>query len=194
METIDRHKQNITLEIIEKGCYKAAQAFGKMLDKNIVCNAPNVKVSTLPGLKAKGNEIHLLTTEVIGQIQAKSYLIFSEKEAEEIVRYCSKNGMGSVDFEMSIEILKEIDNILSATVITEISNHFQLKLYGDVPFHFKGTSKYIEKVISQEINEKQDKYNQVLFVAHTNFNIENNLHFKPYFFWIFSDEFMKSAC
>jgi chemotaxis protein CheY-P-specific phosphatase CheC len=73
---------------------------------------------------------HLITTRIFGDTNGKSYLLLSEDEKNEIIRL---TGLEKASTEMKIGFLKELANILSAAVITVISNEYKMKVYGDVP-------------------------------------------------------------
>ena len=62
----------------------------------------------------------LLTTQIFGDVSGKSYLFLSETAMEILTRAIPSNPNSSIDFKE--EFIKELNNILSAAVLTKLSN------------------------------------------------------------------------
>ena len=74
---------------------------------------------------------YLVTTEIFGDVTGKSYLFLTEDEFQILTAIIPQSPDPKVDFKK--EFLKEVDNILSASVITRLANELRVKMYGDVP-------------------------------------------------------------
>ncbi|MBY0426214.1 MAG: hypothetical protein K2Q22_11300, partial [Cytophagales bacterium] len=76
--------------------------------------------------------------------------------------------------------LLEIDNIISASVITELSNALNLRIYGDVPKLFKVNSKELIDFMSSKI-EKHDPSSMIFGNTTFQFDKQDSVH--PQFIW-----------
>lgn len=136
----------------------------------------------------EGGKLHLIKTELKGQLTGSCFLILSEKEVNKINEACLPKEIladdsADADF-MKMAFLKEIDNMVAAAVVTEFSNILDLELFGDVPHAFL--------LNEAEVNEHLATEGKVF---------QNMIHFKaifhgkeldiaPDFIWMFSDVFV----
>lgn len=79
--------------------------------------------------------LFLLTSELIGDLNGVSFLIFSEEEANTITKtvYPNKNFSAEKFAKKRASLLLEIDNIITAGVVSEFANAFNYRTYGGVP-------------------------------------------------------------
>ena len=142
-------------------------------------------------LDRKGQEnIHLLITKVVGEIQGVCCLIFSEEEAEHLRNVALPDEIKSspeMMAEMSDGILLEVDNIISASVITHFSNVLKAKMHGDVPALKKVNYTEMIDFVRSEISDKL-----YLVSFKTSFH-SSNVHFKPEFLWLFEQNFINGV-
>jgi len=135
-----------------------------------------------------GNEVHLLKTELKGELAGACYLIFANDDVEKINHACLPLDISSgksADSElMKVEFLKEIDNILAASVITEFANALEILAYGDVPSLVSIPSSTLHKYIESEI-----KKNETVIHSRAIFH-GPALSISPHFIWIFQDELL----
>lgn len=83
----------------------------------------------------KGGKVYLLSTNLIGDLQGVSYLLFSQEEVDLIMkaRYPTKQ-FDAIKYQLkSASLILEIDNIITAGVMTELANSFKYKTYGAPP-------------------------------------------------------------
>ena len=133
-------------------------------------------------------DVHLIKTDLLGERKGTSHLIFSEKEVaklydaclpEKIVKDNSKESM-----IMKLGFLTEIDNMVSAAVITEFSNFLNMEIYGNVPS--------LKVMKATELND---------FIVKDSSEFESIIHFKavfqgkeldicPDFIWVFHNKFI----
>jgi CheY-specific phosphatase CheX len=120
----------------------------------------------------------LLTTEVFGDVTGKSYLLLSEQDVDTLTKNIYGNG-NRLD-SLKDEYLKELDNILSASVITKLSDELGLKMYGDIPMLVGRTGGNINTIIIDDFAEHSDE----VYVNAAFFTFENHPAINPFFAWV----------
>ena len=125
----------------------------------------------------------------MGELAGKSYLIFNKHEADEIHGACMPPKDNEQAKMMETEaILMELDNILSAAVITEFSNYLGVSIYGDVP-HLSRTSHH--DLVDKLTHDLKDTGKEDCFImADTEFVSENNSKLRPQFIWKLTSDFL----
>ena len=91
-----------------------------------------------PKYKDDGDQsVHVIRTNLIGELKGTSHLIFSEDEVTKVLNACLPGNIVSSDSPeskmMKMGFLTEMDNMMAAAVITEFSNFLGLEIYGHVP-------------------------------------------------------------
>jgi|TARA_R100000027_G_scaffold63648_1_gene56495 chemotaxis protein CheY-P-specific phosphatase CheC len=189
MEKISKELKAVAHEIFLKGYDKACQSFSSLSGEQVKIKNFELFFGEAPDLLQKiikTKNPSVLITDIIGEAKGKSYLVFSEKDAKavsDILIQKLKSLESNPDF---VEIiLKEVDNMVSAAVITEFSNQLELKIYGDVPKMI-----YPEDANKQWLaNEIEDNENMFAILSSANFAFEDNFKICPYFIWILNKEF-----
>jgi chemotaxis protein CheY-P-specific phosphatase CheC len=159
-------KEKVSVEIIDISIY--SDIHSKKIKKNIPDNN------------------YILYTIMRGDIGGEAYLILSESE---VIKLTDKifPTIGKKDHNEKTELINafllELDNILTASVITEFANIFRCKLYGDVPSL---------KILNQNetevfFNEKKLPGSTVIYI-NSKF-ITETLDITPEFIWIMDDNF-----
>jgi chemotaxis protein CheY-P-specific phosphatase CheC len=127
-------------EVINIGLSKAADSLSFFMREKILIRSIDFEIKELSSItnvpSTRSEKCYVLVTEVIGELQGICYLIFSEEEAERIFKISLPESIlnDSQKMEaMAPAILLEIDNIVSAAVITQFSNLLKYKMYGGVP-------------------------------------------------------------
>ncbi|NQZ77101.1 MAG: hypothetical protein HRT61_13520 [Ekhidna sp.] len=133
-------------------------------------------------------EVHLIKTELMGELKGTSHLIFSEKEVAKLYEACLPESVAKDDSKestiMKLGFLTEIDNMVSAAVITEFSNSLDMEIYGDVPS--------LKVMKATDLND---------FIVKDSSEFESIIHFKavfkgkeldicPDFIWVFHNKFV----
>ena len=122
----------------------------------------------------------------MGEAGGRSLLLLSEEECAAIYQAClPKQQEDATRKIMEEAILKEIDNIISATVITQFSNVLGLSIYGGVPHLSTFSSEDIPSAITQNLKSAPEYF----LTIDTRFLFENT-SLQPHFFWILSIEFL----
>ncbi len=122
----------------------------------------------------------LITTNIFGVANGKSYLLLSEEEMDMIIQL---KELEEASQDMKISFIKEIANILSAAVITVLSNEFGIKAFGDIPVLHASDSVKIEDMIRSDFNAAQWVY---IVCAHLQTEIDPNLNLA--FIWVIAKD------
>lgn len=143
----------------------------------------------LPKYQNSANQsVHVIRTNLIGELKGTSHLIFSEDEVTKVLRAClPANIVESNSPEskmMKMGFLTEMDNMMAAAVITEFSNFLGLEIYGHVPSLEVVKGSEINAFVEKEVGE---------FDAIVHFKAifhGQELDISPDFIWIFQEEFV----
>lgn len=185
---------DITKEIISIGIAKAADSFSFFIKGKVMINLMDLKVNFKKyfplSRKYPTGRNYLLTTVIKGELKGESYLLFNEQEAESIVDANLPDSIKNNPEEkakMTEAFLLEIDNIITASVITQFSNIFQRKIYGDVPS--------LNILAGNEINQfLSANHNKDLNVIYFNARfITENTEINPEFIWLMDDTFFEEV-
>ena len=193
MKDLTPHEIDVAKKIISAGLVKSAESLSFFMNETITLKdfdaEKNLDNPPLELSKKDESNIHLLTTKVIGEMKGICCLIFSEEEADHLRKAAlPQEILDSPEMmeEMSDGIMLEVDNIISASVITQFSNLLKVKIHGGVPNLKKVTSKEMEEFISGEVN--QELY---LISFKTSFE-SSKVQFNPEFVWLFDNTFIES--
>ncbi|WKN33667.1 hypothetical protein PZB74_10055 [Porifericola rhodea] len=192
MNILSPKEKELTLEIIDTGYKNAAKSFSVIIQQNIEIEISEIEVTkSEPDYRhfiKSGEDITMLTTKIIGEVEGKSYLLLNEEEKSAIFSAClppQKDEEARKTMEEAM--LKEIDNIVSATVITQFSNALGFSIYGDVPHLFYMPAKEVATTIADELKQVSDYF----LTVNTRFMFENDTTLQPNFFWILSSQFLE---
>jgi chemotaxis protein CheY-P-specific phosphatase CheC len=190
MENLNKNELQVATTIVRQGLLRAADSLSFFMKEKVGISALELQVHNGALISDKtGKNIHLLTTEIKGELPGVCYLIFSEEEANalrDIALSVEIKSNPVLAAEMNDAIMLEVDNIISASVITEFSNLLKQKMYGDVP-----ALKLVDR--SELCDLLQEGTNKNLFVINfkTSF-MSSNLNFCPEFVWLFNNKFLDS--
>ena len=131
---------------------------------------------------------YLLTTEVKGDFKGVCFLIFSEDEVRNLLSKVSMEGLENkfdIKNKLHSALLLEIDNILSASVISELSNFIGSQIYGHVPQLHRYSRDKINQLI-KEANISPD----TIFFLHSEF-LTGHDGLRPQFIWFLDGRFLQ---
>ena len=136
MESISATERKIMEGIINLGYQHASTSFSMLTGQNVkagnticdICTDENYCMKHVGHLK----DLTVVQTDIIGQLSGTSYLIFNDEE-KKAVTGMSLDAFGGPTCVGETAMLKEIDNIVAAAVITELANALNVNIYGDVP-------------------------------------------------------------
>ncbi len=193
MENITERELAVAREIVNKGLLKAAESLSFFMKEKIELDEMGYSFNTPPSpadfTTKTGENIQLLLTEVIGELKGVCCLIFSEEEANKLRSTALPPEIRNnpdIMAEMSDGILLEVDNIISASVITQFSNILKHKVYGGVP--------HLKKMSAGQVNQYiKEKLEHDMFIVSFNTHfVSESLDFSPQFIWLFDGSFAES--
>ena len=132
-------------------------------------------------------EMRIVTTEIFGDIRGKSYLLLSDIDFH-VLSAGIPEGKGR-DVSFKAEFVKELDNILSASVITRLSNELKLKMYGDVPVLLENVTCKIGDMIYDDFAEESQK----VYINSTFYYMDNYKQVSPFFVWVLDQRNLSSV-
>lgn len=193
MVTLNQQEMEAARNIISAGLVKAAESLSFFMNETITLNEldqeDSLSVNAIEIEKKNQSNIHLMITKVIGELNGVCCLIFSEEEANQLRNTAlPPEVLNSPEMmaEMSDGIMLEVDNIISASVITQFSNMLKVKIYGGVPALRKVDSTELEKYLQEEIN------NEMYLVSFKTKFKSSHVSFAPEFIWLFDNTFVES--
>jgi chemotaxis protein CheY-P-specific phosphatase CheC len=120
----------------------------------------------------------LLTTQIFGDVNGKSYLLLSDQALEIFTRTIPSGPNPSVNFKE--EFIKELNNILSAAVLTKLSNILSKKMFGDVPELIGKVNCHLNDIINDDFSEDMDE----VYINSIYFSLEDHEGVFPLFIWV----------
>jgi chemotaxis protein CheY-P-specific phosphatase CheC len=168
----------------EAGFSNAARAFAQMTKKQVVVSSFHTESCQLHNSLFAHNNYKsynegvriLLTTELFGDVTGKSYLFLSPKD----YTLLTASIPASSSVNLKEEFLKELDNILSAAVITNLSNQLNSKIFGDIPIMVGETKSQLEDIIGDDYAELSGQ----IWLTTASFSFEDQPDICPLFLWV----------
>lgn len=178
-------------EIIAAGLNKAAESLSFFMKENISLRETNFDISTkYNNQEFESKQLYVLSTELKGGLKGVCYLVFTEDESNEICKVALPPQIWNDKAKLSSmkePLLLEVDNILSAAVVTQFANQLKIKVYGDVPFLNIHTEESLNNLINVQLHP-----DKLIMGFRTEFNsLKSNFH--PEFFWILEPDFMENV-
>lgn len=176
-----RDKENFLVQVMGAGFERAAHSFSSLVGKKVkVTRSQSVVVhneSSFPYFTEEHGEVYILITQIIGDVSGKSFLIFNQEESQEIFKAINLPATGT---PLKEAFLLEIDNIVSASVISELSNSLNVEVYGDVPKLIVKNAKELASFIRSEIG---DEIVSSMIFCSTTFQFDGKDKIHPQFIW-----------
>lgn len=187
-------EQKVASNIVSKGLEKAAESLSFFLKEDVVVDhidndACDISY-TLSILPRNRTNIHLMTTAIMGEMKGVCCLVFSEEEATLIKKNALPEELHNDEAamkEMGEAFLLELDNIISAAVITEFANKLTTRIFGDVPGLKIVDEEEMLNYFSQQMEE------EMLFLNFKAGFKSNTVDFTPEFIWLFDSSFAEKV-
>jgi len=190
IEDLNEDELKVATKLIFEGLSMAKASMEQILQSPI--NIEKIEYGTsdmdLAKFGKNESEVHVIKTELMGELKGTSHLIFSETEVNKLYQSCLPSTIANDDSSestiMKLGFLTEIDNMVSAAVITEFSNHLGVEIYGNVP-----TLKVIKaNEIPSYLDEESSELQQII---HFKAVFEGKeLDISPDFIWVFHNKFV----
>ena len=177
----------VTESLIQTGYDHAASSFAAMVGQKVQIKSESIEMFSDPKevMKIISDKEHhtIVLTELIGELHGESYLIFNEYEKKTIYELCMQAfSVGAGSSLDDVAILKEVDNILSAAVITQFSNRLKIRIFGDVPKLFTHDNILRENLF--------DKHDDCFILSNAHFAFDDHVELSPKFLWKLDDDFL----
>jgi len=190
IEDLNEDELKVATKLIFEGLSMAKASMEQILQSPI--NIEKIEYGTSDMDLAKfgqdESEVHVIKTELMGELKGTSHLIFSETEVNKLYQSCLPPSVAADDSNessiMKLGFLTEIDNMVSAAVITEFSNHLGVEIYGNVPSLKVIKANEIAGYLDEESSELQQ-------IIHFKAVFEGKeLDISPDFIWVFHNKFV----
>jgi chemotaxis protein CheY-P-specific phosphatase CheC len=192
MPLLSSYELDITKELMSIALANAADSFSKMANEKVMIRDYDLQILEKTQwnpelLNSNDTDWYVLTTDVIGKLTGKSYLLLNQNDAQKIFRIFtpSQAETQSGDLtELQEAVLLELDNIITAAMVTQLSNFLSLATYGDIP-----NLKYLTRTGTLNYLNSDVKHYDVIINVRARFqSYETNM--SPTFICFFKSEFL----
>jgi chemotaxis protein CheY-P-specific phosphatase CheC len=177
-------------KLITKGLEKSCESLGFFLKNKVGLE----KVSFSPAEEVSAESISaifdrkdiILYSEIMGDIKGICFFLLQEKDAR-LLLTTNFPVLGADSERLNAigdEFLLELDNIITASVVTEFSNSLQVKMFGGIPhIHFqKNGNDAIYALLSRGTNFYSYNFSCRYLIK--------GQEFSPEFIWLFDSRFI----
>jgi len=178
-------------DAFESGYVNAASSLSKMTKDKVFFHNFHHSMHKLSGdgildlnSFSRNGTNFLVTTEIFGDVTGKSYLLLSQHDFDLL----TNNIRGSNGNILKEEYIKELDNILSAAVITKLSNDLKLKMYGDIPMLETRMEGSVEDTIFNDFKGQTEE----IYVNSIFFSFDGHSNISPFFIWVMSSSILST--
>jgi chemotaxis protein CheY-P-specific phosphatase CheC len=185
-------QRSITQELITLALSNSSASFSKMAGEHVEIDDCQIKEFGTEDLTKiltndSGN-INILSTEIIGDLQGKTFLLFNEENTKKVVKIFTNKDVADSNKlnELETAVLLELDNIITAAMVTQLSNILEIKAYGDVP-NIKNHN------LSESLAyfSKEVKHYDIILKVKAKFHSEKS-NISPIFLCFFKNEFIQA--
>ncbi len=192
MDQLNNIETDVAKEIINIGLGKAADSLSFFSQQKVIMRSSELvfknKEDAKNLSKKEGENIHVLTTDIVGDLKGVCFLIFNEKEVNKLLKISLPASILEDEKQkivMSDAILKEADNIISASVITQFSNLLKFNIHGGIPeMDIMPENKIAPFLL------KRAKDNKYFLQISARFHTEE-VDFSPEFVWFLDTKFIE---
>ena len=191
MNALSPSQRRTVQHLMNTGLVHAAHSFSQMVNREVTVEASNLviaRVATADAIIYQPGDTTLLVTDIVGEVGGRSYLLFSEPAGATLQRAflptVSDTHQCSV---MGEAFLKEIDNIVSAAMITKLSEALDLRIFGGVPHLLRLSTDEMKQKLHEDFSQEPDE-DFLLVNARFLFNDSSPLQLP--FFWTFPAAFL----
>lgn len=192
MDELNHIEADVAKEIINIGLGKAADSLSFFSQQKVIIRSSELILKNTNEAKnltkKEGDNIHVLTTDIVGDLKGVCFLIFNEKEVNKLLKISLPASILEDEEQklvMSDAILKEADNIISASVITQFSNLLKFNIHGGIPeLDIMAEDKVMAFLLSRATDSKY--FLQISAQFHT-----EEVDFSPEFVWFLDTQFIE---
>lgn len=187
---LNKVELDITKEVINISLSKAADSLSFFIKEKVMIQLLDIEIDAplYNPISRRDNSAknYLLTTHIEGDIGGVAYLIFNESEVEKLVELNLPDSIKKDPVKresMTEAIFLEMDNIITASVVTQFSNILQRKMYGGVP-HLDILK---QSELNYFLNNKSSKLLNAMYI-NSRF-LTKEVEINPEFIWLMDDTF-----
>ena len=179
--------------LLGQGYARAAASFATLAGQPVrseavwLSLAQSFDLAQLESLDA--GPLTVLTTHLQGELTGKSLLILSQAECETLWQMQGFDKAYGAQHPLWQPLLLEVDNILSAAVITHFANVLGKKMYGGVPTLHEGRRPQLLAALAE--NTDQPDTESCFLFSNARLVFENNALMNPYFIWRLPQTFLR---
>ena len=136
---INEIEKEIFKEIVNIGLAKAADAFALIANEKVLISAPDLQIVEIENISTKVLSYESFTkvieSDLKGALGGKTYLLFSDIQSEKLINIClgPLKDNTPVDEQLKTSLLLEVGNIITGSLVTQLSNILKVGLFGSVP-------------------------------------------------------------
>lgn len=188
MEHLNENEIKVATKLIFDGLSMAKSSMEQILQSPITMEKVHYDSSEKRNYTEADGNVHLIKTDLMGDLKGTSHLVFSEAEVNKLYKACLPESVVFDDSNesriMKLGFLSEIDNMVAAAVITEFSNFLGIEIYGQVP-----SLKVLEAAkVNDYLEEESKGFDSVV---HFKAVFEGKeLDISPDFVWVFQNKFV----
>ncbi|UKN01605.1 hypothetical protein K6119_17930 [Paracrocinitomix mangrovi] len=191
----DKTELELTKELINVGLEKAAQSMAFFTKDEVSIHSTDVQIKPMSFIgrllsKEDNQELAILSTEIMGEVGGVCYLIFSEEEVNRILEVSLPESVRNDPDKLKVmgdAILLEMDNIIVASVVTQLANALNYKMYGNVP----AISRTLPNGFMQIFSSARNSTNYFLYFK-SEFKTKG-LDINPDFIWLLDDNYLEGV-
>lgn len=180
METLfNASESKFVQKMMQVAIQRAAKALSVLLNESVEPQTLNfTQQIQIKNLLPEAPVQYLLLSLVKGDWNAQSFLILSQDNVQKM----AKLAPGAED-SFQTALLLEVDNILTAAVVSEMVDLLELQAYGDLPQVIEGSQETLQQKIEKSLEDFP-----LLFSLNVDFHTETE-DFSGIFIWCFPEEF-----
>lgn len=173
--------------VFEKGISSARASFEQVLKSPMAIREMNFEKCEYNIKNVdKSENFYAISSELIGDFIGESILVLSEQEVSQMIQKCLREEFWDTSSagnqQMQDEFLKEVDNIASSAVVTDIANALEVLLISGTPKLHKLTA----AELNTHIRYQASTYNSILHFKAI-FQCED-MSISPNFIWMFNEQ------
>jgi hypothetical protein len=184
-DRLSENEEEVLRRFLETSYAQAAQSFSQVIKRNVVVSALRFKVLNGAAGDAPwrlpifyyGKTMSVALTDIMGQARGRSYLLLSDQE-NKIVQTAALPPNPSE--EMKEAFIKELDNMLSAAMISEFSTALRTLVFGGVPHLHTLSQTDTETFLEEQFSDYPAGYH---LVCSARFLVGDDTSVQPQFLW-----------
>ncbi len=191
--SLQQLERDVATEIINIGLCEAADSLSFFTKEKVLIKGFDYALEKITDYQITGknsSEIHLLSSEIKGEMSGYCFLLFTTNEVNSLHQISLPEPVLNDSerlLEMGKAILLEVKNIITASVVTHFSNLLGYKMHGYIPeLETIPASALADKVFS-----KIQKYDYVLHFRATFLSSGHNI--EPEFIWTLDEKFIEGV-